>query len=432
MKINKLAIPLMLNSVSSTVINLCDQAMVGRTYLEGFAAVGIIGSNIYGITGILGAISIGFNIVGSKAKGRNDSEDINNSLFFNMIFSVAVGFVFFAFCMIFGEYILGKFFNIHGNTLKDATIYLKIFSLSIGLNMILFNFSSYFKIINQTKYILYASIISSVSNTLFDYVLIFGKFGFPKLGIAGNAIGSVMALVLGIVFYIVIIKKDNLISKTKINIFKNAKEILKISTPLILQELVESTIIVFMMNYILSQIGLMEVSIYNLLFSVINIALMPMYAYSQAALNIVSEGIGANNTSEINTTVKACIKRALAFYLVICMIILAFENYIPRIITNDIDLILNSPKYMFIVVIANVMNIPSCVLKYSIQALGGEKFVFIGSTIVSILSTLLIYIFVYIFDYRLNSVYIGLIINYLVLSVIFLKKFRIIRGKSNK
>ena len=66
MKTNKLAIPLMLNSISSTIINLCDQAMVGRTYLEGFASVGIIGSNIYSITGVLGAISIGFNILGSN------------------------------------------------------------------------------------------------------------------------------------------------------------------------------------------------------------------------------------------------------------------------------------------------------------------------------------------------------------------------------
>ncbi len=107
------------------------------------------------------------------------------------------------------------------------------------------------------------------------YILIFGKFGFPKLGIVGNAIGSVLSLILGIVFYIIIIKKYKLISKTKISLLKNAKEILKVSSPMILQEFVESTIVVFMMNYKLSQMGMLEVSIYNLLFSIINIALMP-------------------------------------------------------------------------------------------------------------------------------------------------------------
>ena len=52
MKINKLAIPLMLNNITSMVITLCDQAMIGRTYMEGFASVGIIGNNIYEITGV--------------------------------------------------------------------------------------------------------------------------------------------------------------------------------------------------------------------------------------------------------------------------------------------------------------------------------------------------------------------------------------------
>ena len=429
MKINKLAIPLMLNSISSTVINLCDQAMVGRTYLEGFASVGIIGSNIYSITGILGAISVGFNILGSKAKGRDDSEALNSSLFFSIVLSLAIGCIFFALCMFWGEYILESCFNIHGNTLKDATIYLRIFSLSIGINLILFNISSYFKIINKTKYILYGSIISCVSNVLFDYILIFGKFGFPKLGIVGNAIGSVMSLVLCIAFYVIIIKKYNLISKTKVNIFKNAKEILNISTPMILQEIVESTIVVFMMNYILSQIGLLEVSIYNLLFSIINIALMPMYAYSQASLNIISEGIVAKNTIEVSKTIKICIKRSIAFYIVICMLILVFKDYIPRIITNDIDLIINSSKYMFIIVIANIMNIPSGILKCSIQALGKEKIVFIYSAIISILSTLLIYVFVCIFNYGLNSIYIGLMINYSILSMILFKEFNMLRQK---
>lgn len=427
MRINKLAIPLMLNSISSTVINLCDQAMVGRTYLEGFASVGIIGSNVYSITGILGAISIAFNILGSKAKGKEDSEDLNNSLFFSLTISILIGCIFFALCTFWGGNILETCFNIHGKTLEDATIYLSIFSLSVGINLVLFNISSYFKIINKTKYILYGNIISCLLNILFDYILIFGKFGFPKLGIVGNAIGSVMSITVCVVFYIFIIVKNNFINKTKVNIFKNAKEILTVSSPMIFQELAESTIVVFMMNYILSKIGLMEVSIYNLLFSIINIALMPMYAYSQASLTIISEDIGAKNVNSTSKIIKACTFRALMFYAFICLIILTFRNSIPMIITNDTGLIVNSSKYMLIIIIANIINIPSCILKTSMQALGKEKIVFIYSSVISIFATVLIYVFVCILGYGLNSIYIGLMINYLILSILLLKKFNIIK-----
>ena len=423
MRINKLAIPLMLNSISSTVINLCDQAMVGRTYLEGFASVSIIGSNIYSITGILGGISIAFNILGSKAKGKDNSEDLNNSLFFSLGSSILIGYIFSILCVLWGKNILESCFNIHGSTLTDATLYLYIFSLSVGINLVLFNISSYFKIINETKYILYGNIISCLLNILFDYVLIFGKFGFPKLGIVGNAIGSVMSITVCVVFYIFIIVKYNFIIKTKVNILKNAKEILTVSLPMIFQELVESTIVVFMMNYILSKIGLMEVSVYNLLFSIINIALMPMYAYSQASLTIISEDIGAKNISNISEIIRTCILRAMMFYVVICFLILIFRNSIPILITNDTSLITNSSKYMLIIVVANIMNIPSCVLKSSMQALGKEKIVFIYSSLISIFSTVLIYVLVCIFNYGLNSIYLGLTFNYLILSILLFKKF---------
>lgn len=427
MRINKLAIPLMLNSISSTVINLCDQAMVGRTYLEGFASVSIIGSNIYSITGILGAVSVAFNILGSKAKGKNDSEDLNNSLFFSLSSSITIGCIFFTLCLFFGENILKSCFNIHGSTLKDATMYLNIFSLSVGINLVLFNISSYFKIINKTKYILYGNITSCLLNILFDYVLIFGKFGFLKLGIVGNAIGSVMSITVCLVFYILIIIKHKFIIKTKVNILKNAKVILTVSSPMIFQDLVESTIVVFMMNYILSKIGLMEVSVYNLLFSIINIALMPMYAYSQASLTRISEDIGAKNIDNISKIIRTCIFRAMMFYIAICFFILIFRNSIPMLITNDTNLIANSSKYMLIIVIANVMNIPSCILKSSMQALGREKIVFIYSSLISIFSTILIYVLVCIFNYRLNSIYLGLMFNYLILSILLFKEFNIIK-----
>ena len=96
---------------------------------------------------------------------------------------------FFELCIFRGEYILQSYFNINGDALKDATLYLNIFNLSLGINLVLFNILSYFKIMNKTKYILYGNIISCVSNILLDYILIFDKFGFLKLGIIGNAVG---------------------------------------------------------------------------------------------------------------------------------------------------------------------------------------------------------------------------------------------------
>ena len=94
------------------VITLCDQAMIGRTYMEGFASVGIIGNNIYEITGVLGAISIGLNIVGSKSKGKNDIENLLNSLIIGLIFSTL--------SLIFSKSVLQNIFNVKGNAIGSV------------------------------------------------------------------------------------------------------------------------------------------------------------------------------------------------------------------------------------------------------------------------------------------------------------------------
>ena len=423
MKINKLAIPLILNNITSMVITLCDQAMIGRTYMEGFASVGIIGNNIYEITGVLGAISISLNIVGSRAKGKNDIENLNNSLYSNLLNSLIIGVIFTTLSLIFGKSVLQNIFNLKGNTLIDSIKYLNIFSLSLGINLIIFNLSSYFKIIKETKFILYGGIISCTSNVLFDYVLIFGKLGFPSLGIKCNAIGSVLSLILCIIYYLIVIKKFKLIKKTKIKLFKNTKEIFSISIPIMLQEFIESTLLVFVMTYILAQIGLLEVAVYNLLFSIINIALMPMYAYGQVALTLVSEEFGANNISKIQTIIKSCIKRPIYIYIIFCSIIIIFKNSIPKILTNDYEVVSMSSKYMFILVIANFMNTPKTILTYSLQALNKEKLVFAYSSVISIISMVLIYLLVKLTNLKLNSIYLGNMICYTILSLFLYKEF---------
>lgn len=423
MKINKLAIPLILNNITSMVITLCDQAMIGRTYMEGFASVGIIGNNIYEITGVLGAISIGLNIVGSRAKGKNDIENLNNSLYSNLLNSLIIGVIFTTLSLVFGKSVLQNIFNLKDNTLIDSINYLNIFSLSLGINLIIFNLSSYFKIIGETKFILYGGIISCTSNVLFDYVLIFGKLGFPSLGIKGNAIGSVLSLILCIIYYLIVIKKFKLIKKTKIKLFKNTKEIFSISIPIMLQEFTESTLLVFVMTYILAQIGLLEVAVYNLLFSIINIALMPMYAYGQVALTLVSEEFGANNISKIQTIINSCIKRPMYIYIIFCSIIIIFKSYIPKILTNDYEVISMSSKYMFILVIANFMNIPKTILTYSLQSLNKEKLVFAYSSIISIISMVLIYLLVKLTNLKLNSIYLGNMLCYAILILFLYKEF---------
>lgn len=422
-KINKMAIPLVLNSVTGLIIGLCDQAMIGRISLEAFGAVGLIASTINSITGVVGMTAIAFNILGAKCKGADDSNGLNEKFAVNLLISIGLGVVFFILNLVLGEVLLNKVYNLSGKALQEGSEYINIFSLSLGLNMILFTFSSYLKIVNDTKCILYANVTSAVLNVVFDYILIFGHLGFPKMGMKGNAIGSVVALCFGVLIYFIKIKPIRLFSGLEINFNIVFKEQFKVALPLIGQEVLESTFIVIIINSILSHIGILEVSIYNMVSFIVSIALMPMYSYSQASLTFVSESTGSKDEKQLQKTPKICLKFALILYFSIAAVIIVLNNYVFRIITNDPFLIKGSGAYISLVLIYNIINIPNNIYKYSLQGIGYERWVFLKSVIINFFAIGIMIIFVVFLKWNLHGVYLSLFLNYIVLTVVFVIRY---------
>lgn len=422
-KINHIALPLVLNNVLAMIIGLCDQAMVGRISLAAFGAVGLIASTINSITGVLGATSIGFNIIGARCKGEEKYDELKSNFGLNIFLSIFIGVVFFIGALKFGNIILETLYGFNGEELIDASEYLTIYSISIGLNMILFTYSSYFKIMNKTKYILYGNIIASVSNVFFDYVFIFGHFGFEKMGIRGHAIGSILGIFLNIGVYLVVTRKSKLLTLSSNRIIKSLKETLMLSAPIMGQEFLESTLLVITINSILSFIGILEVSVYNLLLAVVNILLMPMYAYSQASLTIISESLGAKNLGEGRKTPLRCLVLAVLFFIIIIIVFLILKNYIPRIITDDTELINSSILYIPIALLINTFFVPATIYKLSLQGIDDGKWVFLASILINFMGVIFILFFTKIIYLGLTGVYIGMAINYIILAIAFYSRY---------
>ncbi|OPJ64893.1 MATE family efflux transporter [Clostridium oryzae] len=423
-KINALALPLILNNVTAMIIGLCDDAMAGRISVGAFAAIGMIVSTINSITGVVGAAAVAFNIIGGRCNGEKDTDGLHDNLLFNIVYSIVVGLLFFVITVLTGKFLLKTIYHFNGKLLNQAWEYMSIFSISIGLNMLLFTFSSYFKIVKKTKYIFCGNLSASILNVIFDYALIFGHFGMPKLGMKGNAIGSILAMIINLIVYIIASKAHKFIFIRKIDFYEIFKNSAGIIIPLMGQELLESTVMVVAMNYMLSSIGVLPVSVYNLLTSVISIALMPMYAYSQTSLTIISEKTGAKDQAGIKRTPGRCLLMALVFYAGISVIMLILKNYIPGIITDDKKLILAASSFLPTMVLINVMNIPNNVYKYSLQAVGAEKWVFMASLFINGFSIIVIFVFTVILHMELWGIFAGTFINYLILTLVFLQRYR--------
>lgn len=404
-KLNQIARPLMLNHVVALIIGLCDQAMIGHVSVASFVSVGIVAGIINSLTGVLGATSVSFNILGARAKGNEDGESLAQLYSFYLIQSLIIGLISVILVCHLGDSFLNYFYHLEGEVLEEAMSYAIIFSCSIGLNLMIFTGSSYLKIMNRTKWIFIGNVTATICNVGLDYLLIFGHFGFPKLGIRGNAIGSILALLINLVIYLPVIKVK-IIKKTLRGLKQQMKESIKLSLPLMGQEFLEGTVILTVIGMLVAQTGLIEVAVYQLMALIINITLMPIFAYGQAALTLISEKM-----DDLAIIIAEALKKSFMFYSLIVIVFQISGSIIFKLIINDGQVVSLATRYFLFIALITCLNIPATIYKYGLQAVGREKEVFGLSFISYLLGTIAIVIG-FLFQQELYFIYLGLGISY--------------------
>ena len=288
-ELNKMALPLIAGSITSILMGIIDQAFIGHISLEAYAGVGLVYSCINSLVGVLGAFSIVFNICGSNLKGRNDLKGISEEFSLLLILCGGIGFGLFILFNIFCNPILHKGFGLTGKTLQEASEYLRIFSFSIPLNLVIFLYSSVFKIFKKTNHIFATTLFINILGVCLDYILIYGKLGLPAFGAKGAALGSILSLIVYLGIYSYTARHLVQIDLRIPQILKKIKDKILFSIPFLAQEFMEDILFVVGLNMIVARIGTVELSAYNLILQIISIIQMPMFGYSTATVSLVSE-----------------------------------------------------------------------------------------------------------------------------------------------
>lgn len=287
------------------------------------------------------------------------------------------------------------------------------------LQLLIFTFNSYFKIEKKTKRLMWISIASTLINVLLDYLLIFGKFGLPRLETAGAALATIISVLFNAVALGIIIKKERKIHGNFLkNYFSPSIYLVKESMPLVGEELLEGSIFVIIINAIISNIGIIEISSYLLIKYFMDIIMIAMYMYGAAELTLVSEKIGQNKYCDIKGLTIVGILISVMIYAVLSMIMIIFRDKVPALISNETALIEGAAKLILPMVLMNLFNPIQTILKYVLLACGKAKSVLYITALINAV-VLLYIIMTYFIGSKLHSVFTGLFINYFALSLIY-------------
>lgn len=240
-----IAIPIMLQNLVTTSVNLVDSLMVGQL---GDAAIGGVAAvNRYfiimnfGTNGIVSAVGIFI----AQYFGARNHEKMQESFRFSLIASYLIIVPFFLVAAFFPREIL-SFFTNDPLLIETGVHYLSkacFTFLPLGISLAI---SSAMRCIGEAKIPLMVSVMSVLTNTFFNYCLIFGHFGFPRLGVVGAAYATLIARLLEMGIFMLILKLGQFPFKTKISQIHHIpmdlmKQISTKAAPLCLNEILWSS-----------------------------------------------------------------------------------------------------------------------------------------------------------------------------------------------
>lgn len=235
-----IVIPISLQSLFQSSLSVIDQVMVGQLGTDSITSIGI-GSkfmNLFVIT--VTAIGTAASIMISQYCGSMDVEGVNNSFNLNLYLASIITAAFFLPSVLFSGQIV-SFYTTDPAVIHMAAGYLRI--VSIGYIPLLFTtmLSTLLRNTGCAKSPMVASIVSVFTNTFLNYILIFGRFGMPRLGVYGTAAATTAARTIESLILFILFFKMQKTSRYKIHLccrflYSSIKQTLFIACPIVVNE----------------------------------------------------------------------------------------------------------------------------------------------------------------------------------------------------
>ncbi len=297
-----LALPIALQNMISYSISLTDNLMVGR--LGEVAISGVYLCNQIQI--ILQMLVVGLGtaqlVLAAQYWGRKDKESVKDIISISVKFAAVCAVIFWIAIFFFPRQILGMYTN-SPEVLTEAVKYIRI----VCFSYIFFTISNVLLVsmrcVGTVKIGLYISIMSLAVNVLLNWILIFGKFGAPAMGIRGSATATLITRILefGIIVYYVLVVDRKLMLKLRDLLRMNfilMKDYIRYGIPVLMGDILWG-INLTVQGAIIGRLGtssISAVSIANTLYSVISVG---VYGTASASAVIVGKAVGEGDLNNI-------------------------------------------------------------------------------------------------------------------------------------
>ena len=350
-QILSLSVPIMLGSAAQNIIVLCDNVFLYHYSALDFAAVGLVGVFYLIIASIGYGFSRGGQIIIARRNGEHNYKSAGTDFQALFVFELLLSIIMFLFLYFGSERFFSHFIN-NPDILQKCVEYIKPRSFGVFFSYLGVSLIAFYTGIANTKFIIYDTIVLILVNVYLNYVLIFGHFGFPAMGITGAALASTLSEVVAFIVFIVYMiydksnRKYGLLSIHRLK-WSSFASMFNISFPIVFQSILGIGSWFLFFSFI-ENVGSRELEISNLLRTIYLILSIPCWGYAAGINTLVSNFIGNKKRQAVLPLILKTTKINLISTALISLPIVIFPEWFlyPLFGKEDMSLILDTKPYM--------------------------------------------------------------------------------------
>lgn len=361
-----IAIPIILQNLIGSCLNMVDSVMVGGLGKESLAAVGISNQIFFIFALVLYGINASLSVFIAQFWGKKADDEIKKAIGLGLIISFIFSIIFMITIYSIPGAVIG-IFTTDKEVIRLGINYITIVSIGYPLTAISMVYSVGLRSIEKASFPLISSAVSLVVNSILNYILIYGKFGMPMLGVKGAAIATVIARILECFLIIGMVYNKNLVVSCRLkDIFslkrKFVLSIIKVAIPIIANESLwvlgtSSFAVVF------GRMGTNEIAAYNILQNLDKIAFVVILGLGSACAVLIGKKIGEGNKDKAYIYGARSILIAPIVGLLICIALLLVKEpvlslyVVPSIVKDYAKSLILITAFMMIVKSINFTNL---------------------------------------------------------------------------
>ena len=339
-----LVIPIIIQQGITNFVSLLDNVMVGKLGTYPMSAVSIVNQLIFVFNlAIFGGLS-GASIFGTQFYGVSDWKGMRDTFRFKMMFSLVTAVLAMVIFSLRGDGLVMMFLRSEQNTaaeiqvtLEEARAYLAVAVWGLIPFAIVQAYAGTLRETGETVIPMTGGVMAIVVNLVFNYLLIYGKFGFPAWGVKGAAVATVLSRFVELVYVAVATHRRHEKFRFIEGAYRSAhvpgelvRKITVFGTPLLLNEVLWSLgMTAINQNY--SVRGIVVVAAMNITTTAWNLFCVIMFAMGSAISILIGQKLGAQDREGAIDTKDKLLFLSLVLHILIGLLLIAAAPLIPRL-----------------------------------------------------------------------------------------------------